>query len=237
MPLPIADQAHFHVKSSTEQNTLGPTEQLTISEQTNQLPAATASSSHSHEVGGASHNAEAIDEQDHPETTQSRGPLPADFTQYRSQDTRLVAERSQVPSRKRSISATEEISGTPNHPIINAARHAAVVTAIDPSLTDADVMTSEDPSKSSQHRSSDMHALVQGPQDSPNTNKQQIVVGIKDLAVEKQKDHRQSEMDDAQRRKEERRRALEAETRRMREALDAKERELLALEKDETARD
>ena len=237
MPSPMADQVHIHVNSNAEQSTFGPTDHLAISEQINELPADTASSSRSHLTGTSSHNAEVDDEQHHPETTQSRGPLPADFTQYKSQGTRPGGEGSQAPSRKRSISATEEISGAPNHPIINAARQAAVVTAIDPSLTDADAMANGDLLISSPHKSSHTHIVMQGSRKSLNSNNHQKAVGVRDLTAKKQKDRKQSEMDDVQRRKVERRHALEAETRRMREALDAKERELLALDKDEIGHD
>ena len=232
MPSPIADQAHIHIRSEAEQSAFAAADHLATSEQKSQLPAVVASSPSSHLTGSPSYNTGTADGRNRSETIQNRGPIPADFTQYQSQDTGSGTASSHLPSRKRSISATEEFSGTPNNPIINAARQAAVVTAIDPSLTDADAMTSKDPPISSPNKSSHAQTIVQSSYKNSNSGIHQGVVDIRDLAAAKQKDHRQLEMNDVQRRKEERKRNLEAEARRMREALDAKERELLALDED-----
>ena len=237
MPAPMADQAHVHVQNSAEHGALDPTDHPAPAEPTSQQLEVAASSPRSHlmespglDAGGAveQHLANRF-----PEIHPPRGPLPADFTQYQSSEVRPGTERNHASSRKRSISATEELSvGTPNNPIINAARQAAVVTAIDPSLTDADITLNRPPSISAAPRPSHIQIVMQGSQNDSNSadnNTHQKAVSIRDLTAAEQDDYRLSDLAHVQRRKEERRRVLEAETQRMREALEAKERELLAL--------
>lgn len=235
MPSSITDQVHIHVGGDTEQGAPGPADYLAMPEQTNQVTAATTSSPRSHLTGSPGHHTGALDEQLDPEVTSSRVPLPADFTQYQPHDTRSGVERSQLPSRKRSISAIEEMSGASNHPIITAARQAAVVTAIDPLLTDADPTTYKATSVSSPPpRPSQTQTTVQDSQEHSNSNTHENLAGTKDSTGKaKQEDRTQSDMAHIQQRKAERRRTLEAEAQRMREMLDAKEKELLALDEGE----
>ena len=233
MPAPMTDQAHIQVHNSAEQGVQNLSDHSAPAEPAaSQRPEAAASPTKSHMTESSSFSATGPDERHsadrYPDTHQTRGPLPADFTRYQSSEIRSGVGRNRASSRKRSISATEEMPGTPNNPIINAARQAAVVTAIDPSLTDADASFSRSPSRSSVHRAH-MQNDVQDSHSNSRSNAGQKVVSIRDLTDADPKDHDMSDVAYARRRKEERRRVLEAEAQRMREALEAKERELLAL--------
>ena len=181
-------------------------------------------------------------------------PPPADFTHYHtSSGTAPLTERIRSPSRKRSISATEDISNaSSNHPIISAARQAAIVANIDPSLADSNTTIEEPPSKklSSPQRSAPTwtptnkkdatEASIGSNSNTRSANDNKIQSSISSSKVNTdsiaspktagQTSGVSSENERAKKRKEERKQTLEREALRMREALEAKEKEIRALE-------